>query len=118
MSMVQTGVEQKYDFNLKEEEKTGSPNKKVKNKQIVEALLNDKKQSVIRDFLFVTYMFKLKQLLHTVFLNQEINFGDAVTMVTNEHMFGVFTNTVIFDMTKIIGIPFDHVVGYILPCTH
>ena len=79
-------------------------NNKVKNKKVVETLLNDKKQSVIRDFLFVTYMFKLKQLLHTVFLNQEINFGEAVKMVSNEHMFGVFTNTVILDMTKIIGI--------------
>lgn len=67
------------------------------------------------DFIFTAMMLGFKETLQNCFNNEPVTFGQAVRNVTASMPHGVFTNTIILEITQRVGIPLDRVINFILP---
>ena len=67
------------------------------------------------DFIFTAYMLGFKEILNECFRQQGITFGQAIKEVTSSMPHGVFTNTIILEITQRVGVPLERVINFILP---
>ena len=75
----------------------------------------ERKELIIKDFIFTAHMLGFRDVLTNCFRDKEQSFGEAIQEVNGSMTCGVFTNTIILEKVRRLGIPLENVLGFILP---